>query len=86
MATSIIGLIKSGALRSGDMLFWHSRIQGITHEAELLEEGTIRTADGKVHKSPSGAVRHLNGGKPVDGWLTWKLKRTGKSISSLRSV
>jgi hypothetical protein len=84
MATSIIGLIKSGALRSGDVILWRSRIQRITHEAELLEDGNIRTADGIVHKSPSGAVKHLNGGKPVDGWLTWKLKRTGKSLASLR--
>ena len=84
MATSILDLIKSGALKAGDILLWHSRIQGITHEAEILAPGTIRTLDGKVHKSPSGAIRHLNGGKPVDGWLAWKIKRTGKPLDSIR--
>jgi hypothetical protein len=30
------------------------------------------------------AAKHLNGNKPVDGWLVWKIKNTGQSLASLR--
>jgi hypothetical protein len=41
------------------------------------------TDDGTVHKSPSGAAKHL-GKRPIDGWLAWKLKSTNESIGELR--
>ena len=84
MAASINDLLEVGALQPGDVLVWHSRVQGVSHEARVLMGGNIQTADGTVHKSPSGALKHLNGHKPVDGWMAWKLKRTGKSLSEIR--
>jgi hypothetical protein len=50
----------------------------------LNADGTITTTDGKKHKTPSGAAKHLNGNKPVDGWLAWKVKSSGLSLSTLR--
>lgn len=77
-------LIKAGHLNSGDVLVWNRRTQGTSHTATIKSDGTIETSDGKIHKTPSGAAKHLNGNKPVDGWLAWKLKSTGKTLSALR--
>jgi hypothetical protein len=77
-------LVKSGAIPIGTELVWKRKVLGETHTATVAHVA-IRTADGKLHKSPSGAARHLNNGKPVDGWLAWKLKSTGDSLASLRS-
>ena len=76
-------LIKSGAIPVGTELVWKRRIQGETHTATVAR-GAIRTADGKLHKSPSGAARHLNNGKPVDGWEVWKIKESGLLIDTFR--
>jgi hypothetical protein len=84
MATLIIDLLKNGSLQAGDVLVWHSRVQGISHKAHVLAGGAIQTADGTVHKSPSGALKHLNGQKPVDGWMAWKLVRTGEALFKIR--
>ena len=43
------------------------------------------TSDGEKHKSPSGAARSFNGGKPIDGWLAWKLEN-GSKLGSLREL
>lgn len=77
-------LIKSGVLPIGTELIWKRRVQGETHTATVAHNA-IRTADGKLHKSPSGAARHLNNGKPVDGWKVWKIKETGLLIDSFRT-
>jgi hypothetical protein len=76
-------LVKSGAIAIGTELFWKRRGLGETHTA-IVVDGAIRTADGKLHKSPSGAARHLNNGKPVDGWKVWKIKESGSSIDEFR--
>jgi hypothetical protein len=62
-------LIRSGVLPIGTELIW---------------KRAIRTSDGKLHKSPSGAARHLNNGKPVDGWKVWRIKESGILIDTLR--
>ena len=83
--TSTKDLIKSGALQVGQELIWNRRVAKQIHFATVNQDGSITTADGLKHKSPSGAAKHLNGNKPVDGWLAWKLKSTGESLSSLRA-
>ena len=83
MAT-IKDLIAAGHLAAGDELIWDSRVQGESHKASISGNGEIRTSDGKLHKTPSGALKHLNGHKPVDGWLAWKLAKTGESLSKIR--
>lgn len=83
--TSIKDLVQSGALLEGQELVWNRRVAKEIHIATVNGDGSITTSDGVKHKSPSGAAKHLNGNKPVDGWLAWKIKKTGASLSSLRS-
>ncbi len=78
-------LLHSGLINAGENLIWDRRVEKVKHLAVVNSDGTITTADGKIHKTPSGAAKHLNGNKPVDGWLAWKLQKSGKSIGSLRS-
>ncbi|TSA21086.1 MAG: hypothetical protein D4R69_03770 [Actinomycetales bacterium] len=84
--SNLIDLINAGSINAGEELIWKRRAENQGHFAVVNLDGSISTSDGIKHRTPSGAARHLNGGRPVDGWLTWKLKRTGKSLSSLRSV
>ena len=76
-------LVKLGSIPNGTELVWKRRVQGETHTATVVF-GAIRTADGELHKSPSGAARHLNNGKPVDGWKVWKIKQSGLLIDTFR--
>ena len=55
------------------------------HTAIISKDGLLTTTDGVSHKTPSGAAKHLNGNKPVDGWIAWKSKKVGKSLAELRS-
>ena len=77
-------LINSGVVAPGDELVWKRRVQRVEHRATVVPGPSIRTQDGKLHKTPSGAAKHLNSGRPVDGWLAWKLKKNGLSLSDLR--
>ena len=78
-------LLKSGLISAGEELIWNRRVAKQVHIAIVNEDGSISTADGVKHKTPSGAAKHLNGDKPVDGWLAWKIRKTGAPLSSLRS-
>ena len=77
-------LLEKKALTAGTQLIWHRRSKNKTEVATLNIDGTITTADGSIHKSLSGAARFLNDGKPIDGWLTWKVSETGKSLANIR--
>lgn len=84
--SKLVDLVKSGSLVAGQELIWNRRVAKETHLATVNQDGSITTADGVKHKTPSGAAKHLNGNKPVDGWLAWKIKTTGQSLASLRDV
>ena len=84
--SKVIDLVKKGSLNAGQELIWNRRVAKQIHVAIVNQDGSITTADGVKHKTPSGAAKHLNGNKPVDGWLAWKLKSTGNSLASLRDV
>jgi len=79
-------LLKSGAVSAGDKLVWNRRVLKSAHEAVINPDGTISTSDGKSHKSPSGAAKHLNQNKPVDGWIAWQHEKSGKKLAELRSA
>jgi hypothetical protein len=83
--TSVKELVRSGVLQEGQRIVWNRRVIKETHFAIINSDGSITTFDGVRHKSPSGAAKHLNGNKPVDGWLAWKIEDSGKSLGSLRS-
>ena len=78
-------LLKAGLLKENEILIWKRRVQGSSHEAHVSSDGLIHTSDGKSHKTPSGAAKHLNGNKPVDGWIAWRVKSTGAPLAELRS-
>ena len=81
----VVDLIKSGALSPGQELVWSRRVAKETHLATVNQDGSITTADGVKHKTPSGAAKHLNGNKPVDGWLAWKVKSSLTTLAALRA-
>ena len=83
--SKIADLLKSGALSPGQELIWSRRVAMQIHTAIVNSDGSITTSDGIKHKTPSGAAKHLNGGKPVDGWLAWKVKSNSVSLAELRS-
>ena len=76
-------IVEEGQIPEGSILIWRRRIAGTSHIAKVVD-GMILTSDGVFHKSPSGAARHLNGGKPVDGWKVWRVENSGSLIDSLR--
>jgi hypothetical protein len=82
--SKIVDLIKKGDLIAGTELIWNRRVAKQIHIAVINQDGSISTSDGVRHKTPSGAAKHLNGNKPVDGWLAWKVKSSGLSLSTLR--
>jgi hypothetical protein len=84
--SKIIDLVKKGSLNAGQELIWNRRVAKQIHLATVNQDGSITTADGVKHRTPSGAAKHLNGNKPVDGWLAWKIKSTGASLASLREA
>ena len=84
--SKILDLVKKGSLTAGQELIWNRRVAKQLHIATINQDGSITTADGVKHKTPSGAAKHLNGNKPVDGWLPWKIKSTGASLASLREA
>ena len=57
----------------------------IVNDPRIHKDGAIETSDGKRHKTPSGAAKHLNNYKPVDGWIAWRLKNSGEQLSTLRA-
>ncbi len=77
----ILDLIDLGILPVGTQLVWLRRGGG-NFSAEILANGTIKTSDGRSHKSPSGAARSLVG-RPVDGWTVWRTG-DGTPLSELR--
>ena len=82
----VMDLIENGSLSAGQELIWNRRVAKQIHLAIVNQDGSITTADGVKHRTPSGAAKHLNGNKPVDGWLAWKIKSTGASLASLREA
>ena len=81
--TTILDLIQGNCLKDGDRLVWSRKSLQLAHVATVLATGVIMTVDGAIHKSPSGAAKHL-GNRPVDGWLAWKLEGSGESLASVR--
>ena len=82
--SKVIDLVKKGSVTAGQELIWNRRVAKQIHLATVNQDGSITTADGVKHKTPSGAAKHLNGNKPVDGWIAWKHQKSGKKLSELR--
>ena len=74
-------LIRLGHLR-GDEELTLNRRSAPQHGARLTVDGMVVTDDGKIHRSLSGAARHVLG-RSVDGWKAWRLS-DGRYIDILR--
>jgi hypothetical protein len=83
--SKVLDLVKSGSLNAGQEIFWNRRVSKQVHIATVNPDGSITTADGVKHKTPSGAAKHLNGNKPVDGWLAWKVSGSTVTLADLRA-
>lgn len=46
--------------------------KGATHEAEVVDGGLYRLADGRTFKSPSSAGKAITG-QSVNGWKFWSI-------------
>jgi hypothetical protein len=82
--SKIVDLLQKGSLTAGEELIWNRRVAKQIHLAIVNQDGSITTSDGMTHRTPSGAAKHLNGNRPVDGWLAWKIKSSGFSLATLR--
>ena len=82
--SKVVDLVQKGLLTAGQELIWNRRVAKQVHLATVNQDGSITTADGIKHKTPSGAAKYLNVNKQGDGWLAWKVKSTGETLSSLR--
>lgn len=81
----VVDLINSGLISAGAELYWARKVAKENHVAIVNQDGSITTSEGVKHKTPSGAAKHLNGNKPVDGWLAWKVKDSQISLADLRA-
>jgi len=80
---SVSKLISGGLLEVGCVLeLVGGKSAGRT--AQVLEDGILRTEDGKEHKSPSGAAVHHRG-RPTNGWTDWVLEGTKTRLQDLWS-
>jgi hypothetical protein len=78
---TLIKLIELGDLK-GDEILTLNRRSGPKQSARITLDGKVKTDDGKIHLSLSGAARHCLG-RSVDGWTAWRLE-DGQYIDSLR--
>jgi hypothetical protein len=79
--TTVLDLLNAGLVTSGTRLTWKRR-GGSSSTAEIQSNGFLKTEDGSLHKSPSGAARKFVG-RPIDGWAVWRTP-SGESLSDLR--
>jgi hypothetical protein len=83
---SLKDLLDEGLLSVGESLIWHKLNSGLPHEATILADGRIETADGKIHNSPSTAARHVNGGVSTNGWRVWRALDKNSALSEIRAA
>jgi hypothetical protein len=77
-------LLQAGLLSPNADIVWR-RYSGVTHKAKLTADGKIKIASGDICATPTAAARMLNGDRPVNGWLTWRVgDRKGPTLSQVR--
>ncbi|WP_181698179.1 hypothetical protein [Nocardia sp. GTS18] len=76
-------LVDAGLVAVGDQLR-HERVRkGQVVVAEIVEGGSIRTANG-LYSAPSPALKDLVG-TDIDGWHNWIHVPSGRTLRELRS-
>jgi hypothetical protein len=78
---SVAKLISSGIIEVGTILELRRGVHtGKT--AQVMEDGSLRLEDGSVHKSPSGAAKHIVK-KNSNGWSDWGVTGTDLRLGHL---
>lgn len=83
IAGALAPLMMAGLVRAGDTLR-HIRRTGVEHEALVTQSGHVQTADGRLFRQPSPALKALLGHE-VNGWKAWTVVRTGSTLAELRA-
>ena len=65
-------------------LVWKRPKKGQEFHATLLPGGSIRLADGREFKSPSGAAMAVAEVVSYDGWYAWRTTSNGKKLDEYR--
>jgi hypothetical protein len=77
----LLTLIRTGRLSVGTTLRHSARSRHERNVTAKVTQDGIRVG-GRTYDTPSGAAKAVTG-KPVDGWLFWRLP-SGESLASLR--
>lgn len=81
----VADLLDAGLLHANQPLVWDRPRLGERYEAEVLENGSIRLADGRTYSSPSRAAMEAAGIPSYDGWYAWRVEvLDGPSLQDLR--
>jgi CBS domain-containing protein len=77
-------LIDAGLLEVGSALAFSRPRAGLTHRAEVTEEGRLRLEDGREFAAPSRAAAEAAELRSIDGWLVWVVESTSRTLAQLR--
>ena len=77
-------LLGPGLVAPGDIL-QPTRPSLASRRATVLSDGRIETDIGQVFKFPSGAAKGISGAASEAGWDFWLHKRSGRTLTDLRS-
>lgn len=81
----VADLLDGGLLHAGQALVWDRPRLGDRYTAEVIENGSIRLADGRTYSSPSRAAMEAAGIPSYDGWYAWRVEDPdGPSLQDLR--
>ena len=84
MPKQLIELISRGVLVPGTEVFHTGRGHIEPPVSARIVDGGI-DIDGTVYASPSGAARSITGTTAENGWVWWRVRDSGKTLSEIRS-
>lgn len=80
---TVADLIERGLLKPGEKITYRTQRYGLV-EATLEKDGGVRLPDGYVCKTLSMAAKLAAGIESADGWVKWRVKRTGETLAEVR--
>jgi hypothetical protein len=78
---SVAKLLSGGILEVGSILELRKGVNA-GKTAQVMEDGSLSLEDGSIHKTPSGASRHIIT-RPSNGWTAWRLSGTDLTLNDL---
>jgi CBS domain-containing protein len=76
-------LVDASLLEPGAVLVYDRPQAGETLKVTVTETGQLQLPDGRVTRSPSGAIKELCG-RSVDGWQAWRTATDDRLLHGLR--